>query len=99
VLEILPVAADLLAEVRQQSEPRALVLHTCRFGPHSKGDDTRDPTEIARVRLERDPLQIHGARLDPAARRRIEAKVEAEVNQAFEQAQQDPFPTLENIHA
>ena len=32
---------SLLGESRQSSAPQALILHTCRFGPHSKGDDTR----------------------------------------------------------
>ena len=36
-----PSAGELLDEVRSQGAPRALILHTCRFGPHSKGDDTR----------------------------------------------------------
>jgi TPP-dependent pyruvate/acetoin dehydrogenase alpha subunit len=47
VLEILPAAENLLAQVRAEGRPRALVLHTWRFGPHSKGDDTRHPADIA----------------------------------------------------
>ena len=92
VLEILPAAGELLAEVRNQVTPHALVLQTCRFGPHSKGDDTRSPQEVAFLRRERDPIQIHGVRLDAAHRQRVESQVEQEVSQAFEQASSDPFP-------
>ena len=58
VLEILPVAGELIAEIRKESSPRALILHTKRFGPHSKGDDTRPAQEVERIRLDRDPLLI-----------------------------------------
>jgi TPP-dependent pyruvate/acetoin dehydrogenase alpha subunit len=62
VLEISAAAAVLLDEVRKQSAPRVLILHTCRFGPHSKGDDTRSSDEISRLRQKRDPLEIHVSR-------------------------------------
>jgi 2-oxoisovalerate dehydrogenase E1 component len=94
VLEILPLAGRLLDEVRRESTPRALVLHTCRFGPHSKSDDTRLAGEIALLRQQRDPLTIHGARLDAAERAAIEAEVETAVQQAYQQALGDPFPAL-----
>src|SRR4030066_1393572 len=38
ILEILPVATKLLAVVRREISPYALILNTHRFGPHSKGD-------------------------------------------------------------
>jgi len=94
VLEILPAAGDLLAAIRTQTAPHALILNTCRFGPHSKGDDTRDPEEIIHLRQERDPLKIHGARLEGLIRAGIEAEVEDEVGLAFQQALNDPFPEL-----
>ena len=94
VMEILPVAGELIQEVRAQISPRALILHTCRFGPHSKGDDTRDPQELARLRQERDPIAIHASRLNASERSIIEAEVNAQISQAFEQALSDPFPTL-----
>jgi TPP-dependent pyruvate/acetoin dehydrogenase alpha subunit len=97
VLEILPQAGALLEEVRHQLAPRALILNTCRFGPHSKGDDTRDPTEVARLRQERDPVQILAAHLDPGERTAIEAEVDEEIAQAFELALGDPFPIIETL--
>ena len=90
VLEIAPAAADLLLQVRSQSVPHALVLHTYRFGPHSKGDDTRDPARIADLRARRDPIKIHAARLDAQARARIEASVDQEIAEAFQAALEAP---------
>jgi 2-oxoisovalerate dehydrogenase E1 component len=92
VLEISTTAEGLFDQIRTRGGPRALILHTCRFGPHSKGDDTRDRELVAALRHRRDPLRIHAARLDPEPRATIEADVEAEVHAAFEQALADPLP-------
>lgn len=93
VLEILPVATELLTEVRHKMSPYALILNTYRFGPHSKGDDTRRPELVNQLRLEHDPLQIHGARLDPLEKSAIETQVDDEIKTAFEKASSDPFPS------
>ncbi len=98
VLEILPVAGRLLSEVRQQQAPRALILHTCRFGPHSKGDDTRPQAEIDTLRQQRDPLAIHAPRLAPAERTAIEAQIDETIQRAYQQALQDPFPTFSRLN-
>jgi len=42
--------APLLARVRKDSRPLVVELVTQRLGPHSKGDDTRGPQELARLR-------------------------------------------------
>lgn len=94
VLEILPVAADLIKKTRQQQSPSALILNTHRFGPHSKGDDTRSEEEIAALRANRDPINIQVARLSAMERDDIETQVNLEVSQAFETAKADPFPNL-----
>jgi len=91
---ILPAAAELLEKVRGLSKPQALVIHTCRFGPHSKGDDTRSGETIERMRKTRDPLTIQATRLETDARAEIEATVDALISAAFQQALQDPLPTL-----
>lgn len=95
VLEIMPLAGELLAEVRTHQAPRALVLHTCRFGPHSKGDDTRPAEMVDRMRQQRDPLAIQAARLLAQERAAVEMQVDAAVTQAFQQALEDPFPALD----
>ena len=96
VCEILPVASELIEEVRTKSLPHALILHTCRFGPHSKGDDTRSPQQIALLRQRRDPLSIHASRLNPDERLAVEIEVQNIVDQAFEQALRDPYPILQS---
>jgi TPP-dependent pyruvate/acetoin dehydrogenase alpha subunit len=94
VLEISDAAATIFAEVRTRSAPQALILHTHRFGPHSKGDDTRDPQVVAHLRETRDPLKIQAERLSPEARERIETEVESLVSTAFRQALDDPYPDV-----
>ncbi|KAA3642215.1 MAG: thiamine pyrophosphate-dependent dehydrogenase E1 component subunit alpha [Chloroflexi bacterium] len=90
VVEILPVAGGLIEEMRQQSQPRALILDTCRFGPHSKGDDTRDEALVAQMRAERDPLNIHAPRLSAEERQSVESEIDSAVDRAFETALADP---------
>ncbi len=92
VLDILPVADELITKVRLEITPCALILNTCRFGPHSKGDDTRPPEEVEEMRLLRDPINITGARLGSLQRTKIEAGVEAELQHAYQLAMLDPLP-------
>ncbi len=83
-----------IAEVRGEMKPHALIIDTCRFAAHSKGDDTRPTEEVAAMRARRDPLDIQGARLAPAERKRIDLEVETEVEAAYQQAFADPFPPM-----
>lgn len=94
-LEIAPVAALALAAVRQQRAPRALILNTCRFGPHSKGDDTRPPEQVAAQRQQRDPLAILAAHLDEATRLSLHAEIDPRVAAAFQAALAEPLPSAE----
>jgi len=92
VLEVLQAAGEALSRVRDRQAPVALVLHTYRFGPHSKGDDTRDARQVAQFRQQRDPLRIHANRLQAATCAAIEAEVNTEIETAFRQALHDPLP-------
>jgi len=94
VLEILPVAERLLQQVRTRSAARALVLHTHRFGPHSKGDDTRPADLVGSIKENRDPLRIQAARLDPSLKEEVEAEVDQHIAEAFQLALQDPLPEV-----
>lgn len=89
IQEISGMQIDL---VRSEQVARALILHTCRFGPHSKGDDTRPAAEVQAMRKNRDPLVIHGKLLEQEIRIEIETRIHAEVSRAFELANNDPFP-------
>lgn len=90
VFEVLSTSRDLLTGIRTQGGPRALIIQTVRFGPHSKGDDTRDQQEISRLKESRDPLKIVRSRLDLDDAIRIQKEVEKEVHQAYQQALDDP---------
>ena len=59
-------------------------IDTYRFSPHSKGDDFREPEEIAERRL-RDPLSVLGADLDEtaASRRAVEERLARAVDEAL----------------
>jgi TPP-dependent pyruvate/acetoin dehydrogenase alpha subunit len=94
VLEIQAAAAPLLDAVRAGAGPRALHIHTVRFGPHSKGDDTREEAVMAKLRAARDPLSILGTGVADKQREAIEDEVNKEIGQAFAQAEKDPFPAL-----
>jgi len=94
VLEIFNIAKDLIQEVRTMSKPQALILNTHRFGPHSKGDDTRDFSTIASMMENFDPVKIHGLRLIDGIRQEIENEVDNHIRTAFEEALGDPIPTL-----
>lgn len=89
VLAIRQTAGVHIEKVRAGEGPQALVLQTYRFSPHSKGDDTRDPGEIAAYR-KKDPIPLHGARIAAEERGAIEDQVEQEVAQAFQQAESEP---------
>jgi TPP-dependent pyruvate/acetoin dehydrogenase alpha subunit len=85
--EILPLVRELINVVRESSTPRALALHTHRFAPHSKGDDTRADALVAELRETRDPLTIHGERVPAKTRNELLLEVDDEVRAAFEAAQ------------
>ncbi len=97
VLEIQSAAREAVRHVRSGAGPAALILHTYRFMAHSKGDDTRPPEELARIRRF-DPLTIHAARLSAAELDAAEAEVTALLAEAFSRADSDPFPTLTTDH-
>lgn len=89
VLDVSELAGQAVERVRARGAPSFLVLHTHRFSPHSKGDDTRDPAEIERLRVH-DPITIAGGRLDPGVRQGIEAECERELQAAREAAEAAP---------
>ncbi len=89
VLEILPVGKNLIDQVRQTLTPGALILNTERFGPHSKGDDTRPDEALKQLRQRRDPLTIHGQRLSPQLQQDINQSIRDEIRRAFNQAMEE----------
>jgi TPP-dependent pyruvate/acetoin dehydrogenase alpha subunit len=98
VLEVQAAALEVVRSVRRNGRPVGLILQTYRFSAHSKGDDVRDPTEIARAR-EKDPLLVQVARLSSAERVRAESEVAAAIADAFARAEADPFPSPESLQS
>ena len=90
--EISEVAGNKMSAVRRTGTPHALVLHTCRFGPHSKGDDTRPQDQVAVMRRQRDPVTIQGIKLSQEKRIGIETQVEVEIEACYQKALEDPLP-------
>jgi len=93
VLEIHSIATKTVDFVRSSGGPGCLILHTYRFAAHSKGDDTRSPDELERIRVF-DPLSIHGKRLTTEQRDDLEGEVRVIIDNAFNRAGSDPYPTL-----
>lgn len=85
VEEIDSVAGPALAQARTRQGPVAVIIHTYRLCHHSKNDDNRPAAEVA-ARWELDPLEIHGARLAPAARAAIDAEVESALRDVIDRA-------------
>lgn len=85
----------IVETVRKTQRPHVEVVHTYRLGPHSKGDDFRDPEEIASWRR-RDPLSILGNRLPPETRETIDKEVQARLAAIEAEVESRPLATLAN---
>ena len=95
VSEVQQASLKCVTSILKNSLPQALVLNTVRFGPHSKGDDTRSEAVIRELRSTRDPLKILAARLPLETLEQLHNEVEQDVTRAFEHALADPLATLE----
>jgi TPP-dependent pyruvate/acetoin dehydrogenase alpha subunit len=56
VPDVLALTAQAMDEIRAGHGPRCVVVNTYRLAPHSKGDDSRSPEELAAA-WSRDPLK------------------------------------------
>ena len=86
-------AAMALKQVRENGKPFWLVIDTYRFAPHSKGDDYRSKTEIARHQ-EFDPILIAGARISKESRDAAMHKATTRIAEAVVAAQNAPDPLV-----
>ncbi|MFF0180357.1 thiamine pyrophosphate-dependent dehydrogenase E1 component subunit alpha [Micromonospora sp. NPDC005223] len=101
------VTAAAVARMRAGGGPELVEAHTYRFDAHHTFEhqvrlDYRPPEEVAEGRS-RDPVDIQGARLDPAVRAEVDAAVEAELDAAVEFALAGPHPdpstALDHLYA
>jgi TPP-dependent pyruvate/acetoin dehydrogenase alpha subunit len=95
VLEVSSAAAEAVTYVRA-GRPAALILNTYRFAAHSKGDDVRDPKEVAGYK-DKDPLTIQAERLSAWEFESAEPLVAAIIEDAFSRAYGDPFPDAASL--
>ncbi len=86
VTEMLPVAGELTRLIRRESSPQALVIETARLGTHSKGDDTRDPTEVELLWTLRDPVEFIGLFMTDQERAAIQFRILDQIQSAFDAA-------------
>jgi len=85
VRDVLRLARDAVDTIRTTGRPHGLILHTYRLGPHSKGDDTRDPAEIEAA-WAREPLVALQGAIPETRVVEIMRDVEARVAEARERA-------------
>lgn len=83
--DFLAQAETVVESVRAGGRPMLLVIDTERLGPHSKGDDLRDPAELVYIK-ERDPLTALGNRLPASERAALEADNAAWIAELHERA-------------
>ena len=96
VQQVYDLAGQAFAYIQEQGKPFCLVLDTYRFSAHSKGDDYRDPAEIAEWQA-RDPLLKLAEELEPARRQTVEAEIGARIDRAVERASAAEFASADTI--
>lgn len=89
VLELDLAAREEITAMRRERGPRVLLIHTYRLCHHSKSDDQRPEDEV-RARWSREPLLVHGRRLQAPEKAAIAAEVEAALDEVVERARALP---------
>src|SRR5690606_7667919 len=92
VLAVHAAACRAVDLVPSSSRPFFLTLHTNRLAPHSKGDATRSPEELA-LQWARDPLAKLAVSLDEPRRAAIDAAIETRIQAAVEKALAEEMQT------
>ncbi len=85
ILELMPFFDEAFETIRKTGKPCCRVVHTYRLAPHSKGDDFRDPEEIAQW-WKKDPLIYAKKQLKAEDAEKIEQEVELEIQAAIQKA-------------
>ncbi len=62
------------------------MIETSRLGTHSKGDDTRDPTEVELLWTLRDPVEFIGLFMTDQERAAIQFRILDQIQSAFDAA-------------
>jgi TPP-dependent pyruvate/acetoin dehydrogenase alpha subunit len=102
VLEVQRHAVEAIDTLRNnESGPAFLECHTYRWREHvGPNEDTgfgyRPIAELQKWK-EKDQVEAIGARLNASERLRIDSEIEAEIEAAFEFAENSPFPNPEEV--
>ncbi len=89
---LLSTVEACMVRLRNQAGPVFLQVDTYRLMAHSKGDDDRDPAEIARYR-ERDPIDLFTQQF-PAAAAQIAEQIRIRLDAAVAAAELSPLADL-----
>jgi len=89
-------ARQALERVRESSSPFGLILNTYRFSAHSKGDDFRDPEEIALYK-KNDPIELFKQKHNRDQLENINKEVSRIVEDSFFRADNDPYPDFKQL--
>ncbi|MGH9446359.1 MAG: thiamine pyrophosphate-dependent dehydrogenase E1 component subunit alpha [Terriglobia bacterium] len=84
VVDVWRLADRAVNEIRRTSKPQMLALETYRLASHSKGDDTRDPSELEAF-WAADPLSMQREQLHAEDSDRLEG-IEREVLEEIQQS-------------
>lgn len=102
VLKMREEVAKAVDELRSDSGPRFIECMTYRFKEHVGPNDDWKAGYRSREEAQRwfddDPVKRIGAQVETSRRTRIEREVEDEVRDAFEFAEQSPFPDLVELY-
>ncbi|MBI4493136.1 MAG: pyruvate dehydrogenase [Chloroflexi bacterium] len=80
--------------IRHTGQPAFVQVDTYRLAPHSKGDDTREPTEVAQ-HAEKDPLnRFLASASDPEPLQAVLAAIEQRIGAAVAQAERAPVQAV-----
>ncbi len=83
--------------VRTMRKPFCQVIHTYRLGPHSKGDDFRDASEIQEWSRQ-DPLKLAEAKVERKIINMIKEEVESEIREAVAAAESEVIDVSADIY-
>jgi TPP-dependent pyruvate/acetoin dehydrogenase alpha subunit len=102
-MQIYEKVSSAAQELRGTSAgPRFFECMTYRWKEHVGPNDDYDAgyrtREELRPWLEQDQVKVIGSKLEPSVREKIEAEVEEEIREAFEFAEQSPFPPAEELY-
>lgn len=94
--ELRPFFKEAVDYVRSEKKPMCCVIHTYRLGPHSKGDDFRDPEELE-LHWKKDPLALIEKKLDAETCQKIREEEISNLNATIKELENDEVEGVEAL--